>query len=641
MKQLILGCLCLLLFACTANRQKEAQPPVVPISSTSALEATQYYNLAEFNYQQKKLNEALDNLRQAEALDPSSVAIRNRITEILLELAMDDSQYTPQVIQTATIYYQDGFRSKEILASLADAYFLNSQPDQGIRIFRELIQIDPSALNLYKFYLLQYQYADKEEPELLERALEKSWDNERLVLLLAGQLKGFNPLRAEEIMRKAWHKWQDDQALVELVNILREEGKSQELIDLLIQLMEEERDIYGWMRETLLRNIFALEKHETIVENYRWFLDSQEDLTDTRILIFWAAEQTDADSLLVEMCDQLVDSHTLTMVNEDRYLSVTAGMFLEKGDVGHAAQYLSNIHAPAMVEDRLILFLEEDEGDSTHVVTQKLIDQLQTIAPDDSLHALLMARQEAELNPQASLEWLNKIDHGYILRNDLTLHISQLYVTADQPQPAIEAIRRDSTLYFDPEISIGLEYNRLERYDKTIEYLEPYLRDYPDSSIQAYNALSGAYYFTGAFDKMIQILRQGVKTQPENAMMHNDLAYQLAEMNTDLEQALVHANRALELSPDSADILDTAGWVHYHQGDFKKALKYLEQAIAASPGNTSIAYHAGEVYRKLGKDKLAKESLQNAVLFDTNDNDKEKARRALKEYYGITLEEDK
>jgi tetratricopeptide (TPR) repeat protein len=76
----------------------------------------------------------------------------------------------------------------------------------------------------------------------------------------------------------------------------------------------------------------------------------------------------------------------------------------------------------------------------------------------------------------------------------------------------------------------------------------------------------------------------------------NYLAYTLAEVGKDLDEAYGFAERALKLQPNDGYILDTIGWIHFKRGEIEQAVKYLEAAYAANSDEAIIAEHLGDAY---------------------------------------------
>jgi len=66
---------------------------------------------------------------------------------------------------------------------------------------------------------------------------------------------------------------------------------------------------------------------------------------------------------------------------------------------------------------------------------------------------------------------------------------------------------------------------------------------------------------------------------PDAAFLHNGLAWLAAKCNRDLDGALRHATRAVELDPKSAAILDTLAEVQFIRGDKSGAATTIRKAI--------------------------------------------------------------
>ncbi len=87
---------------------------------------------------------------------------------------------------------------------------------------------------------------------------------------------------------------------------------------------------------------------------------------------------------------------------------------------------------------------------------------------------------------------------------------------------------------------------------------------------------------------------------PRAATLHNDLAWLAANLDRDLDKALEHAKRAVELKPKSAGILDTLAEVHFRRGDKAEALRLEEQCAKMEPDTPSFTKQI-ERYKGKGK----------------------------------------
>ncbi len=63
--------------------------------------------------------------------------------------------------------------------------------------------------------------------------------------------------------------------------------------------------------------------------------------------------------------------------------------------------------------------------------------------------------------------------------------------------------------------------------------------------------------------------------------------------------------KAYQLAPNDAAIIDSMGWGSYRQGNLDKSLEFLQRAYAANP-DPEIAAHLGEVLWMRGDKEQAK-----------------------------------
>ena len=99
-------------------------------------------------------------------------------------------------------------------------------------------------------------------------------------------------------------------------------------------------------------------------------------------------------------------------------------------------------------------------------------------------------------------------------------------------------------------------------------------------------------------------LRDILTRNPEDPNALNALGYTLADRTDRYDEALELIERAYELAPDEAAIVDSMGWVQYRLGNYDKALKYLRKALDLQ-FDAEIAAHLGEVLWVLGREDEA------------------------------------
>jgi tetratricopeptide (TPR) repeat protein len=107
-------------------------------------------------------------------------------------------------------------------------------------------------------------------------------------------------------------------------------------------------------------------------------------------------------------------------------------------------------------------------------------------------------------------------------------------------------------------------------------------------------------------------LRKLIMLKPDYAHAYNALGYSLAERNVRLDEALKYIDKALQLAPDDAFIIDSMGWVQYRLGHYDASLKYMRRAYTTRP-DPDIAAHLGEVLWTLGEHDEAQRVWQDAA----------------------------
>ncbi|MCE9528385.1 MAG: hypothetical protein K8R36_20265 [Planctomycetales bacterium] len=76
---------------------------------------------------------------------------------------------------------------------------------------------------------------------------------------------------------------------------------------------------------------------------------------------------------------------------------------------------------------------------------------------------------------------------------------------------------------------------------------------------------------------------------PLSPALCNNVAWLCAVSHQRLDEALTHAQKAVELSPNTSSYLDTLAEVHFHQGDRVKAVEYGKKVLELAPNNKLFA----------------------------------------------------
>lgn len=116
----------------------------------------------------------------------------------------------------------------------------------------------------------------------------------------------------------------------------------------------------------------------------------------------------------------------------------------------------------------------------------------------------------------------------------------------------------------------------------------------------------------GKHDVAEKLLRKLIQLKPDHAHAYNALGYSLLERNERIAEGLALVEKALELAPDDAAIMDSVGWGYYRNGRLDDGVNMLRRAFAANP-DPEIAAHLGEVLWMCGDKDEARKIWQDSL----------------------------
>ena len=90
------------------------------------------------------------------------------------------------------------------------------------------------------------------------------------------------------------------------------------------------------------------------------------------------------------------------------------------------------------------------------------------------------------------------------------------------------------------------------------------------------------------FKTTYQVSKATVIRFPNHGQHNNNHAWLLSRCSKNLDEALEHANRAVQLEPDNGAFLDTLAEVHFQRGDRSKAIEFSEKAVNLLDGDAQV-----------------------------------------------------
>ena len=106
----------------------------------------------------------------------------------------------------------------------------------------------------------------------------------------------------------------------------------------------------------------------------------------------------------------------------------------------------------------------------------------------------------------------------------------------------------------------------------------------------------------------VQQYEAALRNDPNNAVILNNLAWSLGELKD--PKAIGIAERAVQLAPNSAIVLDTLGMLHLRLGDAKRGFELLERVRQLEPERLDLRLHYAIGLLQTGRTQEGKAELQ-------------------------------
>jgi tetratricopeptide (TPR) repeat protein len=139
-----------------------------------------------------------------------------------------------------------------------------------------------------------------------------------------------------------------------------------------------------------------------------------------------------------------------------------------------------------------------------------------------------------------------------------------------------------------------------------------------------------AYERLGRWPESEADLKAALAIEPKQPNVLNYLGYTWADRGENLDQALAMLEEAVDLSPQSGDIVDSLGWAQYRLGHYDEAVKQLEKAASLKPVEPTIIDHLGDAYWRVGRTREAHYQWSHAAEFSPEPDLLAKIRDKLK-----------
>ncbi len=113
---------------------------------------------------------------------------------------------------------------------------------------------------------------------------------------------------------------------------------------------------------------------------------------------------------------------------------------------------------------------------------------------------------------------------------------------------------------------------------------------------------------------------RALELSPEQPFILNYLGYSWVDRGINLHRAKSMIDRAVQLRPNNAYIVDSLGWVLYQLGNYVEAARLLERAVILRPEDPTINEHLGDAYWRVGRILEARFQWHRALSLDPEKN---------------------
>lgn len=558
--------------------------------------------LAEIEAQSQHIKDAVLDAKEALALDSKNVDAHRLLARIYIRSLGDIS--AGQVQKTSI--------------------------DQAIEQFQDILALQPndsySSLWLARLYRFENRHSDAEK--ILRKLLQREPDN--------------------------------GQALEQLSQLLTDEGRSQEAVDLLSQAAVESPspDIYDLLggaytqekdwpkaeqayeqavqqdpdepshRRGLAEALIEQNKYQQALDQYKKLSELEPGTAENYVRmaeLYRRLGQFDQAKTSILRAKQLQPGNLQVLYNEallyeDEGQYDQAAKILADAIVGMKAQSGTN---PGSSSAMAILY--EQLG---HVYTQQqnypeaieTFQQMAKLGPDEQKHAELLlidTYRQAKQIDRAITEAKKALAQS---SNDpnLTVTLAMLYgEKTDAPeatkllQGLLQGSANDQQIYVD----LAQVQERSKQYadaEKSAQKAEEMAHGPADKQM-AWFMLGAIYERQKKYDLAEQEFRKVLDQNPNNAAVLNYYGYMLADRGVRLQEATSLIQKAVKQEPNNGAYLDSLGWVYYKQDRLAEAEEYLRKAVDHDNNDPTILSHLGDVYLKMGQNQQAADTFERAL----------------------------
>jgi tetratricopeptide (TPR) repeat protein len=237
--------------------------------------------------------------------------------------------------------------------------------------------------------------------------------------------------------------------------------------------------------------------------------------------------------------------------------------------------------------------------------------------PSKGWFTLALLAYEGQDSPQKAAAYLARIpesdpyfERGLLFRTDL-------FYGQGNIEKALQLADQGIKKFPDQPRFVLIKASLLKEkgsWQKAAELLEKGHTNWPEN-IDILFSLGVLWDDQGDKNKAMEYMEKIIVIDSDYPEALNYLGYSLAELEHNLDRALVLVNNALKQDPDNGYYMDSLAWVLFKQGKLNKAWEAIGQAVKLAGNDPTIWEHYAIIADALGKEDQAREARAQAEKF--------------------------
>lgn len=157
---------------------------------------------------------------------------------------------------------------------------------------------------------------------------------------------------------------------------------------------------------------------------------------------------------------------------------------------------------------------------------------------------------------------------------------------------------------------------RLGRFDEALALTDERIEQGGAEKQQWLDLKAEVLGFAGKADEALAVVDEGLAVEPDSSAALNMRCWMRALLNRQLEGALEDCNRAIALSDDPVDKLDSRAMVYFRAGRLAEALADYDAVLMREPGYATSLFMRSIIHARQGRKADAARDLRGARLID-------------------------